>query len=268
MGFAQDGKNPQYNVWCLEYCCTSEFPVSQLLFGTRLGEEIERGTMNYCYIKGQGMEMLFDTGHTYFDFGTTGRRGKVYNHIDPKTSLGRLNVNPKDIQIIVLSHLHWDHANGIAAFPNATIYIQKREIEFAAGLAPQWGYTRRAIFADDVIKIVELNWRGKVKVVDGDVTIAPGITCYLAPGHSPGNQFCAVNTEAGTVVLASDVVPLYQNLREMIPLGFGMNFVEMLESFEKVKSVMGPNDRLLVPGHDVEVFERFPKVAKGVVQIA
>jgi glyoxylase-like metal-dependent hydrolase (beta-lactamase superfamily II) len=77
-----------------------------------------------------------------------------------------------------------------------------------------------------------------------------------------------VNTEAGTVVLASDVVPLYQNLREMIPLGFGMNFVEMLESFEKVKSIMGPNDRLLVPGHDVEVFERFPKVGERVVQIA
>jgi glyoxylase-like metal-dependent hydrolase (beta-lactamase superfamily II) len=256
---------PAYEVYALKYAMLKDYPTDAVLFGTDRGKVMDV-PFAYAYIKGPGVSMVFDTGHTENEPAEE-LDITVLDYVDHKTLLGRLGVDPAGVTTAIIGHMHWDHGGGLDAFPAAQFVIQRREIEFVAGIITQFEHTMAGFYAPDVLKLVKAHWEGRVRIVDGDEEIAPGIKVHLAPGHTAGTQFATVNTRAGQALLAGDVVYSYRNLREDIPLGFGYDLVEMLHSFEKVRDAMGDTDRLFVPGHDMEVFTKFPEVAERIVQI-
>ena len=148
------------------------------------------------------------------------------------------------------------HTGGIDAFPNATFVIQEEEFD-----AIPTTYSNAA----DNEKIKQLKEEGRLEIIDGDKGLAPGITAHFMGGHTHGSQFLSVNTADGLVVLAGDGLYTYENLEHDVESPYRQG--NQKAAYERIRAILGESDDLLVPGHDMEVFRRFPEVADRVVQI-
>ena len=118
-----------------------------------------------------------------------------------------------------------------------------------------------------MLAVVKLNIEGRVGLVNGDAQeIIPGITCYTGGKHTYQSQYVGVSTKEGTVVLASDNMYLYENLEKHAPIAQTLDAGSNLRAQDRMKQ-LAANPRLIIPGHDPAVFERFPKVGERAVKI-
>ena len=196
------------------------------------------------------------------------RQYRVKEFVPPSEAIAGLGLKPADVSDIFLTHMHWDHAGGIDLFPSARIWIQKDEYEYYTGEAWQSRNTHGGIDPDDVLEIVKRNVQGRVSFVRGDdETSLSGITFGIGGKHTWQSQFVTVHTRRDTtVVLASDNMYLYQNLDEHKPISQTLDAVSNLRTQDRMRS-LASDARLLVPGHDPAVFDRFPKVTDRIVRI-
>ncbi|MFF5210039.1 MBL fold metallo-hydrolase [Streptosporangium sp. NPDC000396] len=108
------------------------------------------------------------------------------------TELARVGVSPEEVDAVVITHLHSDHAGGVVAdgmpvFSNARHVFQRAEIDAAA---------------EKVLDYAVRPLGERVQVVDGQADVFPGIRVFHTPGHTPGHQVVQV----GDLVLTGDVV--------------------------------------------------------------
>lgn len=173
----------------------------------------------------------------------------------PERALMERGVDLERVELVVLTHLHWDHCGEAAAFRNATFVVQAAELREA--VVPV--FTQRVIF--------DVGQRGygprwlpvfdRMHVVDGDVELLPGLDLVCLPGHTPGMQGVRVATAGGAHLIAGDAVPLYENwegdahLRH-IPNGIHTDLRTYERAFRRMEEVA---DHVL-PGHDPAVFEQ------------
>jgi glyoxylase-like metal-dependent hydrolase (beta-lactamase superfamily II) len=257
------GTSPQYTVEAIRYAVIPDFPVSGLVAGADRTRKTDIA-MIYWLVRGEGHVILVDSGFYRPQFF---QRWKVQDFQMPKEMLGRVGVRPEDVTDVVLTHMHWDHADGMDLFPNARIWLQKEEYSYYTGPAWQEKTTHGGIEPDDVLALVKLNVAGRVSLVDGDDQVLfPGIRSYTGGKHTWASQFVTVATAAGTVVLASDNMYLYENLDTHKPIAQTLDAASNLHAQDRMKT-LASDPRLIVPGHDPAEFERFPVVAPGVVQI-
>ena len=150
----------------------------------------------------------------------------------------------EDIDIVLLTHLHWDHASNNHLFPNARFVVQQKEYSFLTAPEPE---AKRGYDPDLVLQT-------EYELVDGDSDITPGISVILAPGHSVGMQCIVVDTKIGKYILGGDLITLFENWEAVphIPNGVHYDLEVMLESLEKIDRI----DGIVLPGHDQEVFNR------------
>ncbi|HEY1341877.1 MAG TPA: N-acyl homoserine lactonase family protein [Bryobacteraceae bacterium] len=254
---------PQYEIYAIRYATIPDFPLSQLVAGAEPSRKLDIAMMVWL-VKGGGRNILVDSGFYRDQFF---RQWKVADYVRPSEALKRVGLNPEDITDVVITHMHWDHADGMDLFPKARIWIQKEELEYYSGSAWQSRRTHGGIDPDDVLAAVKLNVEGRVGLVDGDAReILPGITCYTGGKHTYASQFVGVNTAAGTVVLASDNMYLYENLDKHVPIAATLDAASNLRAQDRMKQ-LAANPKLIVPGHDPAVMTRFPNPAPGVARI-
>ena len=261
---AQTGSSsPHYTIDAIRYAVIPDFPVSGLVAGADKTRKIDIA-MIYWLVRGDGHVILVDSGFYRPQFF---KSWKVKDFQMPAETLGRVGVRPEDVTDVVLTHMHWDHADGMDLFPNARIWLQKDEYTYYTGPAWQSKTTHGGIEPDDVLALVKLNIAGRVSLIDGDDQILfPGIRCYTGGKHTWASQFVTVATAAGTVVLASDNMYLYENLDTHKPIAQTLDAASNLRAQDRMKT-LASDPRLIVPGHDPAEFERFPVVAPGVVEI-
>ena len=108
---------------------------------------------------------------------------------------------------------------------------------------------------------------GRVCLLDGEVAVAPGVRCVPAPGHTPGLQVVAVETDVGTAVIGSDCGHLFRNFDEEWPSCLICDLPAWLRSFERVKSLATAGE-LVFPGHDTLLIDRYPRAGDGVSRLA
>ncbi len=215
-------------------------------------------------IRGNGHTILVDTGFYREQFF---REWKVKDFIRTSDALQRLGLKPDDITDVILTHMHWDHADGMDLFPKARIWIQKDEYQYYTGDAWQPRGDHGGIEPDDVLALTGLNLQDKVRFVNGDAQeIMPGITCYLGGKHTYASQYVSVSTAAGTVVVASDNVYLYENLEKHVPIAATLDAVSNLRAQDRMKQ-LAASPKLIIPGHDPAVLANFPNPAPGIAKI-
>jgi glyoxylase-like metal-dependent hydrolase (beta-lactamase superfamily II) len=148
--------------------------------------------------------VLFDTG-----FGPSGANPKVGHLVANMAAAG---IDPKAIDIVVLSHLHPDHANGIKdasgalVFPNAEIKLPAKDWAFwmseenaakaANDMMKNYFAGVRKVFGGMESKITKYDWGQEV---------APGVTALDTNGHTPGHTSFAVASGNSRVLIQSDV---------------------------------------------------------------
>src|ERR1700683_211002 len=255
----------QYEVYAIRFAMLRGYPVSQLVTGADSSRKMDLAMM-FWLVRGNGRNVLVDSGF-YREKFFHDDRFHLTDFVKPSDVLVRVGLKPEDITDIVITHMHWDHADGMDLFPNARIWIQKDELQYYAGEAWQTKEAHDGIDADDVLTLVKLNTQGRVGMVDGDAKeILPGITCYTGGRHTYASQDIGVNTSAGTVVLASDNMYLYENLEKHVPIAETLDAASNLRAQDRMKQIAS-RPGLIIPGHDPAVIAKFPNVAPGIAKI-
>lgn len=252
---------PAYEVYAVRYATLPRFKVSALIAGADTSRRLDLAMMVWV-IKGGGRTILLDAGFHRDDLV---RRWHPTEFTPPSEAIGRLGMGPNDVTDVIISHIHWDHLDGVDLFPRAKVWIQREEFEHhldSTGVVKD-----RAIDAGDAKVLAGIAREGRVVLVDGDAKeIIPGVTLYTGGKHTYASQFATVTTASGTIVLASDNVYLYENLAKHAPIAQTLDSASNVRTQERMMK-LASDPRLIVPGHDPEVFVRFPTPGNGVAAI-
>jgi glyoxylase-like metal-dependent hydrolase (beta-lactamase superfamily II) len=179
----------------------------------------------------------------------------------PAELLDKIQVDPKTVQHAIVTHLHWDHVGGYALFPNATFYLQERELQFWTGpRLPAW---QSSLEEEELLAVVRLHFRGRVGLCDGTREIVPGITVHHVGGHTMGSQIVQVETARGTAEIASDAAKLYRNVLEEIPQSHSHHVDDQIKGYARIKR-LASSEEMIIPGHDPEVMRRLSMYAENI----
>jgi glyoxylase-like metal-dependent hydrolase (beta-lactamase superfamily II) len=193
------------------------------------------------------------------------RRGRQFLRC-PSRGLAEIGIDCERVEHVVLTHFHYDHVGNYALFPRATFYLQDAEMEFYTGRHAPWPAFRRSIEVEDVCALVRLNYEGRVRFVDGEAEILPGITVEKVGGHTPGMQIVTAETRRGRAVVASDASHYYRNFEERIPFNTLHDLPGTYAAFDKIRARASAPE-LIVPGHDPLILERLRPVTDGIVEL-
>jgi glyoxylase-like metal-dependent hydrolase (beta-lactamase superfamily II) len=127
-----------------------------------------------------------------------------------------VGLTPKDINAVILTHLHFDHCGGctrldragnlVPTFPKATYYVQSQCWEDASNP------NERCFASHRPENFVPIEERGQLKLLDGDSEIFPGLSVIVTDGHSKGHQMVMFNHGGERVVFLGDIVPTHHHL--------------------------------------------------------
>jgi glyoxylase-like metal-dependent hydrolase (beta-lactamase superfamily II) len=260
---AKDDK-PQYTVDAIRYGTIADFAVRGLVAGADPARKMDIAMVVWL-VRGNGRTILIDSGFYREQFFRQWRIRDDFRK--PSEAVAAAGVKPEEITDVIVTHMHWDHADGADLFPNARIWIQRDEYTYYTGEAWHGKRTHGGIDPDDVVSYVKMNMAGRLSFVEGDgQEVIPGITCYTGGKHTYASQFAAVNTAKGMVVLASDNVYLYENLEKHVPIAATLDADSNLKAQDRMRHIAA-SENLIVPGHDPAIFERFRGPSKTVVRI-
>jgi N-acyl homoserine lactone hydrolase len=154
-------------------------------------------------------------GRVLVDTGLTDLHPAVAD-MDPRIQpLDQQDLDLGSIDIIVNTHLHFDHCGGNHLFAGRPVYVQRRELEDARG---QDDYTIREWVDSPGVTYVP---------VDGELMLLPGLRLVPAPGHTPGLQVVVVETGEGLAIIGGDVAVWFGELED--PSTDGQRLVRELE---------------------------------------
>ncbi len=260
--FAAD--KPQYTVDAIRYGTIADFPVRGLVLGADPSRKMDIAMIVWL-VRGNGHTILVDSGFYRQQFF---KHWNIRDFKKPSDAVEELaGVKPEDVTDVIITHMHWDHADGADLFPKARIWVQRDEYTYYTGEAWHNPKTHGGIEPDDVLAFVKMNIEGRLSFVEGDdQEIIPGITCYIGGKHTYQSQYVGVNTAAGTVILASDNVYLYENLDKHVPIAASLDKDSNLRAQDRMRK-LAAKESLIIPGHDPAIFERFHGPKPGIVRI-
>lgn len=239
---------------------------SLVTFGRDMGKTIEIPVPFYLIMHPRG-NVLYDTGFAR-ECATDPRAhwGAAVDSFMPlmgpeqycTEQLERIGLKPGDIQFIILSHLHNDHAGALKEFPNAKILVQRTEL--------QWAYTCdffqklayvRADFDHPKLKYHLLEgWRENPFDMFGD----EAVKIWFTPGHTPGVQSLSLRLpHSGTLLLTSDACYTDENLKRNVLPGVGWNSEETVSSIRRIRHMRDAYGMTVIPGHDSGVWASLKK---------
>jgi N-acyl homoserine lactone hydrolase len=154
-------------------------------------------------------------------------------------ALAALGVEPHEVKDVILTHLHFDHAEGLVAWPQRRVLVHRIETE--------------APYAQIVSGALEM---ANLELLDGEEgEVEPGVRWIRTPGHSDGLISLLVETDEGLVVIASDCVgPLPEYFEQMdLPEDFGPERDELLRQWRRIREL---DPHMVIPGHNPPVVIR------------
>jgi glyoxylase-like metal-dependent hydrolase (beta-lactamase superfamily II) len=259
---AREAPRAAYEVSAVRYGTLADFPVRSLVAGADSGRRLDIALMVWLLRGPAGRTVLVDAGFYREKFV---QRWKPVDHVRPSDAVAAAGVRPEDVTDIVLSHVHWDHMDGLDLFPRARVWMQREEYEHHVGADGR--ALRPVIDPEDAAMLARLHAAGRVTLVDGDAReIMPGVTVYTGGKHTHASQYVGVRTRRGTVVVASDNAYLYENLTNRRPIAQTLDTTSNLAAQARMLR-LASDPRLVVPGHDPAVFQRFGAAGARVVRI-
>lgn len=265
-----------YSIWVMEYAAVENFPVDVMLYLHR-----DMGTRKLPYAFGllkRGREVvMIDIPYNHKDYGKLlADSYGVSNWHGPRAVLSECGVTPEDVTTVFITHAHFDHIGTMDMFPNATFYIQERELAqwvWALGLSPEFRFITGAVNPADIMRAVDLAKGGRLICLDGDrEDILPGIDVHLsADTHSYGSMYVHIRNDGArhsqdSWVFAGDNIYTYDNLTgldpaepQIVPIGLAVGSqTNLIMATAEMLERVGGEQRRLVPIHEDRLRTLFP----------
>lgn len=180
--------------------------------GTDLLPPIENIPSTVFALCSQNQTILVDAGFRTDHIPGPGSSGCQLPDQMPQAALKEAGIDPGTVTDILLTHLHWDHTAGLAAFPRANIHIQADEFRYLRHLKPNEETYYRPLHWMDALD--------RFHFTDGDHRFCDGIQLIRTGHHTPGHQAVLVATKIGTIALAGDLPFDYSGLWAAFPQSF------------------------------------------------
>lgn len=227
----------------------------------RVAPPDERNTIpqatNCLLVRSPGRVVLIDTG-----YGSK-LTEKQRRHIEAEpgdplaASLAAAGVGTEQVDLVLLTHLHFDHTGGatrrdesgtlVPAFPNAEYVVQRQEWELAVADLPE---LRGSYPAENFIPLAE---SGRLRLIDGDVEVAPGIRSLVTGGHTPGHQAFVIESGGATAVYLGDLCPTTRHLRTLWCMGYDLDLLATRKAKRALLGRVADEGWLALFDHDAEV---------------
>lgn len=204
--------------------------------------------------------VLLDTGMEVDHWPEFMRRDA---HVAPEQRADRLIASlgyaPRDIKYVIMSHLHLDHAGGMSYFPDAAFIVRRAELQQAWWPADRGPCGEGYVFAD-YSETRRFSYIELPDDEDYDVFGDGTVICTDTKGHTRGLQSVVVTLpDSGTVVLATDTIPLRENLELRIRAGRTLWNEELsLQAIDRMAAYRD-SGALVVMGHDPGQWETLKK---------
>lgn len=172
-------------------------------------------------------------------------------------SLRRLGVRPEEVDVVVTTHLHWDHAGGFTrrspggrlqlTFPRARHVVQRDEWDFALHPDPR---SRAGYMEDDLLPVAEA---GGLEFVEGEAEVLPGLVVRQTGGHTPGHQLVVFRASDDLAcVVTGDLLGLRPHVRPAWVSSADLDVLRTMEEKTRLLEEASRHRWLLVLGHEVD----------------
>ena len=227
-------------------------------FNRGVGQIIEAPILAYLIETKNGC-IMYDVGCDYKKIADAKLRANYYNAVlgfnapemtaeqQLPTQLARMGLGIKDIDLIIISHLHFDHAGGLCDCGNLDVHIQASEIEHA-------NPRQDMAYFDNEIDL-QTNWQIKT----GEYNLAPGVRAISSPGHTAGHMSLWIEMPTGApIILAGDAADLTENIVDEVAPGncWQDNTGLAIASIRKLKTLAKVEKAKLWPNHDIEFWRQ------------
>ncbi len=182
-------------------------------------------------------------------------RWSIADAIPVTEALGRLDLAPEDVTDVVLTHHHWDHVGALGLFETARVHVHPAE----------WRSVTRSLRAP-VEDSARLRLLGEgAQNEQPESVVLPGLGAYEAGHHTAHQLMVTVACEGGAIIIAGDAAYLYQNIEGGLPVTVSTDASRGVA--DVVEAVREVGAGRVIPGHDPEIFLRYPSAHPRVAAI-
>jgi glyoxylase-like metal-dependent hydrolase (beta-lactamase superfamily II) len=211
---------------------------------------------------------LIDTGYGGKITPKQGQRYALEDGEPLARNLAAIGIERDDIDWVILTHLHFDHAGGATrrdaegrlqpTFPRARHHVQRAEWEDATADLPE---LVGAYYPNDFVPLHEA---GLVELLDGAAEIAPGISTQPTGGHTRGHQIVRVESAGDSAVVLADMCPTSAHLPTLWTMSYDQFPLEVRRIKPKITGDIVDHNRVALFSHDPDVrAARLSRDSKG-----
>jgi len=205
------------------------------------------------YIEGLEKNVLVDTAiekKDYQDYHPDFKNLEMDSIMTFEEALESVNLTPDKVDIVIQTHLHFDHCYNTGKCVNAKVLVQKDELKFTQNPVPFEGIYRKELYEG-------LNF----EIINGDHELFEGIDLLFVPGHSAGGQAVCIQTDKGKAVISGlcgikenfypeNVHPMASGGTTILP-GIILDAIKAYNSIIRIKEVSD----IILPLHEPEILE-------------
>lgn len=245
-----------YEVLAVRYGTRQATAAEVFLSYPAYGEPDRPVGMDYFFwvIRSPVRTIVVDTG--FSPAGGAARRRTTL--LDQAAALRVVDVDPDKVPQVIVTHAHYDHIGGLAAFRAAEVIMTRTEYDFWTSPMSSRPLFAHHVEAAEISHLRDVRASGRLTLTDRGYQVAPGIELTEVGGHTPGQAIVTVDTGAGRLILASDAVHYYEELERDRPFVTLASLAGMYAAFDQIREMEQDPGVSVIAGHDPAVRERFP----------
>lgn len=171
-------------------------------------------------------------------------------------NLALAGVRPEQVDLVINTHLHFDHAGGntrlvngkaVPTFPNAKYIVQAAEIAHAANPTER---DRASYFEENFLPMKE---SGQWHAINGDTEVVPGISAIRIPGHNADIQAIKLTGGGKTIFFVADLMPTRHHISLPWIMAYDLYPLQTLETKRKWIQTIVRENWIVVFGHDPDI---------------
>ena len=219
---------------------------------------------NFWVMRSADATILLDTG---YDIPARDWLGEI-SVLPPPAGLDLLGIDPGAVDMVITSHFHYDHIGYLKLFSNARVVSGQREYDYWFSKWRSGDLEGEFTTAGDLAVVQRAEQDGRLRLIESETEVWPGVTVYPVGGHCPGELLTLAATRNGPKILAADAAHFYEQIENEWPFFAFTSLAEMRSALSFINRLSAETGAEVIPGHDGRVRDKHPPLAGPASHVA